>query len=67
MSTKPCSGRNAYIRGVLLGYAQFISYAHDMNVIDETVRAMRGAMKMVRKYWDNPRQALKGDPPEENF
>ena len=54
-------------RGVLLGYAQFISYAHDLNVIDETVRAMRGAMKMVRKYWDNPRQALKGDPPEETF
>jgi len=54
-------------RGVLLGYAQFISYSHDLNVIDETITAMRGAMKIVRKHWDNPRQALKGDPQEETF
>jgi len=54
-------------RGVLLGYAQFISYAHTLGVIDETIVAMRGAMKMVRKYWDNPSAALKGDIPEETF
>ena len=54
-------------RGVLLGHAQFISYAHTLGVIDETIRAMRGAMKLVRKYWDNPRDVLKGDPPEETF
>jgi len=54
-------------RGVLLGYAQFISYKHDLNVIDETIRAMRGAMKIVRKYWDKPEDALKGRVPEETF
>ena len=54
-------------RGVLLGYAQFISYAHNLDVIDKTIQAMRGAMKMVRKYWDNPSDALKGEVPEETF
>jgi len=54
-------------RGVLLGYAQFISYSHTLPVIDETIQAMRGAMKIVRKYWDDPRAALKGDLPEETF
>jgi len=54
-------------RGVLLGYAQFISYSHTLGVIDETIGAMRAAMKIVRKYWDNPMDALKGDVPEETF
>lgn len=54
-------------RGVLFGYAQFISYAHTMDIIDKTTQAMRNAMKMVRKYWDNPRDALRGSVPEETF
>ena len=54
-------------RGVLFGYAQFISYAHTLGVIDETITAMRGAMNMVRKYWDNPKDALRGEVPEETF
>jgi len=54
-------------RGVLFGYAQFISYAHTLEVIDTTTRAMREAMKLVRKYWDNPKDALRGSVPEETF
>jgi len=54
-------------RGVLFGYAQFISYAHTMDVIDKTTQAMRNAMKLVKKYWDNPRDALRGEVPEETF
>lgn len=54
-------------KGVFFGYAQFISYAHDLNELDETISAMRHAMLMVRKYWDNPERALEGEVAQETF
>ena len=53
--------------GVFFGYAQFISHAHKLNHIDETCATMRQAMKMVKKYWDEPEKALQGKPAEETF
>lgn len=44
--------------GVLFGKAQFISFAHGVTEIDHTIDAMRRGMQMLRKYKDNPKDAL---------
>ncbi len=46
---------------------ELIYYSHDLGVIDETIRAMRSAMKMVRKYWEHPLDALEGQVAKETF
>jgi len=48
-------------QGVFFGYAQFVSYAHNMPEMDKTVAAIRYAMRILRKNKDNPPAALKGD------
>jgi len=54
-------------RGVLFGYAQFISFSHGDYEINYTIDVMWEAMKVVKKYWDNPLKALKGKPAKEVF
>ena len=54
-------------RGVLFGYAQFISYAHTPNEIDFTIDVMKHAMDIVKRYWDNPQEVLEGPVAKEAF
>lgn len=54
-------------KGVLFGYAQFISFSHGLAEIDETVMAMRHALGMVRKYWEHPMDAMEGQVAQETF
>lgn len=54
-------------RGVLFGYAQFINYAHNGPVMDETLTAMRDAMEIVKDYWENPERGLHGNTAQETF
>lgn len=54
-------------KGVLFGYAQFISWSHGLGEIDHTVMAMRHALGMVRKYWEHPMDALEGAVAQETF
>jgi glutamate-1-semialdehyde aminotransferase len=54
-------------RGVFFGYAQFVSFSHQRDEIDKTIAAMREAFKIVRKYKDNPSDALDGKSAEETL
>lgn len=54
-------------KGVLFGYAQFISWSHGLGEIDQTEMAMRHALGMVRKYWTHPMDAMEGDVAQETF
>jgi len=53
--------------GVLFGYAQFISYSHDEYIINETLRTVLKALRIVKAHWSNPLKALHGRPPKEVF
>lgn len=46
--------------GVLFGYAQFICQAHGHAELEKTYDAMRKAVNMVRKYYDDPKRGLRG-------
>ena len=54
-------------RGVMFGFAQFISAAHSHYHLDVTCAAVRDAMKTVNKYWDKPLEKLEGSPPQETL
>ena len=47
-------------KGVFFGYAQFISFAHNRQDLDDTMMAMRHGIKMVKKHWDAPAVGLEG-------
>ena len=49
-------------KGIFFGYAQFISAAHGVGEMDETVAAMRDALYMCRKYKNDPGKILHGTP-----
>jgi len=51
--------------GVLFGYAQFINYSHSMKDISYTICVVEDALKTVKRNWDNPQRALKGECPKE--
>jgi glutamate-1-semialdehyde aminotransferase len=48
-------------QGVFFGYAQFVSFAHNMPEMDKAVAAIRHGMSILRKNKDNPQVALRGD------
>ena len=48
-------------RGVLFGYAQFVSYSHTPDIINETCTVMRDALDIVKSHWGSPKAALEGD------
>jgi len=54
-------------RGVLFGYAQFISYSHTQQEIDYTLEVVKKALTIVKDNWSNPKKALKGKSAEEVF
>ncbi len=54
-------------KGVLFGFAQFTSMAHDLMETDITLEAMRHGLMMVKKYFDEPKKALRGEPPQETL
>jgi len=47
-------------RGVFLGYAQFVSYAHDITVINRTIAVMEESLAICQQAWDEPGKILKG-------
>lgn len=55
------------LKGVFLGYAQFISYAHKEEDINYTLNVMEKALKIVKKHWKDPLKALKGKQAQETF
>jgi glutamate-1-semialdehyde 2,1-aminomutase/spore coat polysaccharide biosynthesis protein SpsF len=54
-------------QGILLGHSQFISYAHKQTEIDVTLRAMRHALYVMRKYGERPADGLEGEVLKETF
>jgi glutamate-1-semialdehyde aminotransferase len=54
-------------RGVLFGYAQFISYSHREEEILYTLDVVKEALKVVKKNWKNPLRALRGKAAKEVF
>jgi glutamate-1-semialdehyde aminotransferase len=54
-------------RGVLFGYANFVSFSHNEREIIYTLEVIREALKIVKKHWDKPRKALEGKPATEVF
>jgi glutamate-1-semialdehyde 2,1-aminomutase len=49
--------------GVLLGQANFIMANHTMKDIEVIKDAMQQAKSVLDKYWDNPKEALRGSEP----
>lgn len=47
-------------RGLLFGYAQFMTPLHDENVITYTANIVRMAMDYVKEHWDAPEKVLDG-------
>lgn len=47
-------------RGVLFGYAQFISHSHGLNEVDTTISVMRDALYLCKKHWKKPDKMLEG-------
>jgi glutamate-1-semialdehyde aminotransferase len=54
-------------RGVLFGYAQFISYSHTPQVMDEACTVVRDSLEIVRQHWDDPKSALNGKVAQATF
>lgn len=54
-------------RGVLFGWAQFISYSHTQREIDHTLSAVEEALRVVKDNWKNPERALEGKAASEVF
>lgn len=54
-------------QNIFFGHAQFVSYRHRQLEIDQTCSAMRHALRIVRKNWENPEARLEGKPPEETL
>ena len=54
-------------RGILFGYAQFISYSHQQKDIDYTLYVVKEALKVLKENWKDPIKALDGKPAEEVF
>ncbi len=47
-------------RGVLFGYAQFMTPLHNQNVVTQTTEVARIAMQIVKDHWENPKEVLEG-------
>jgi len=45
--------------GVLFGKAQFISFSHGAEELNLTVQAMTAGLRVLKKYWNNPKEALR--------
>ena len=54
-------------RGVLFGYAQFISYSHREEEVSYTLAVIEDALKVVKENWSRPLKALQGKPAKEVF
>lgn len=54
-------------RGALFGYAQFITYAHEEDDLLYTLDVIKDALMVVKRNWDNPQKALRGECPVEVF
>lgn len=54
-------------RGVFFGFAQFISWSHTNKIIQDTLSVVETALNITGQHWDNPKEALEGDPAEETF
>jgi glutamate-1-semialdehyde aminotransferase len=59
--------QECFKKGIFFGWAQFMSFAHTVGDIDETLQATRHALKMVRKYWKDPTVALEGKVAQETI
>jgi glutamate-1-semialdehyde aminotransferase len=55
------------LRGVLFGYANFVTYSHGEKEINYTLDVVKDALKTVKSNWENPGKALRGKPAEEVF
>ncbi|MHC4891481.1 MAG: aspartate aminotransferase family protein [Planctomycetota bacterium] len=54
-------------RGVLFGYAQFVTLSHTADVMTEVRSAMEGAWEILDAHWDDPEAALEGKVAQETF
>lgn len=45
-------------KGILFGYAQFISFSHTDSMIYETLDVLEDAIEVIRKNYDEPQNAL---------
>ena len=54
-------------KGVFFGHAQFTSFAHDLGDADDTIAAMRHALRMIRKYKGHVKDLLEGSTAKETL
>ena len=54
-------------KGVFFGHAQFTSFAHDLGDADNTIMAMRHALRMIRKYRGHVKDLLEGGVAKETL
>ena len=54
-------------RGVLFGYAQFVSLAHKPRVIENTLDVVRESLKTLKENWAAPERVLEGPVAKEVF
>lgn len=54
-------------KGVLFGHAQFTNFAHDLGDADNTIAAMRHALRMIRKYKGHVKDLLEGKAAQETL
>ncbi len=57
--------QECFKKGVFFGHAQFTGFAHDLGDADNTIVAMRHALRMLRKYVGHVRDLLEIDAAEE--
>lgn len=54
-------------KGVFFGHAQFTSFAHTLGDTDNTITAMRHALRMIRKYRGHIKDLLEGSMAKETL
>jgi glutamate-1-semialdehyde aminotransferase len=54
-------------KGVFFGHAQFTSFAHDLGDADNTISAMRHALRMLNKYRGHTKDLLEGTAAKETL
>jgi glutamate-1-semialdehyde aminotransferase len=53
--------QECFKKGIFFGNAQFVSFAHELGDADDTIVAMKHALRMIRKYKGHVKDLLEGE------
>lgn len=59
--------QECFKKGVFFGHAQFTTFSHDLGDADDTIVAMRHALRMIRKYKGHVGDMLEGKAAKETL